>query len=173
VRALLLLNVMLSLLIGSSAGQAQARPGLPAPEIKLRTLTGGSVTLSKLRGRPVVVSFWGTWCPPCRVEFPELVKAHRSHVSAGLVVLGVNGRDKERNTKAVQQFVDEFSVPFEIALDVRGVARRAYRLVGLPTTVFIDSAGIVKRVHTGPIREEDLERGIALILPAKDGMSGR
>jgi thiol-disulfide isomerase/thioredoxin len=139
--------------------------GRRAPEIDLPTLAGGRIELSKLRGHPVIVSFWGTWCPPCRVEFPELIEVHTRHADRGLQVVAVNGRDQERSTKDVQQFVDAFAVGFPVALDRRGSVRRAYRIVGQPTTVFIDSYGIVRRSHTGLINRAELDSGIALILP--------
>jgi thiol-disulfide isomerase/thioredoxin len=151
-------------LAASIVGAQPVRVGSPAPEIDLPTLAGGRVRLSELRGQPVLVSFWGSWCLPCRREFPDLVRAHREHVG-GLHVLGVNGRDQELSTKDVRKFVDEFAVPFQVALDTRGKAQRTYRLRGLPTTVFIDSGGVVQRIHIGPISREELESGIAAILP--------
>lgn len=154
-------------LVASSAGAQSVQIGAPSPEIDLPSLAGGRVQLSKLRGHPVVVSFWGTWCPPCRTEFPELVKAYQTYSAAGLVVLGVNGRDQEYNTKDVQKFVKEFSVPFEIALDERGRTRTSFLILGLPTTAFIDSAGVLQAIHRGPINHDDLERGIATILPRR------
>jgi thiol-disulfide isomerase/thioredoxin len=152
-------------LVSSTAAPQTVRLGAIAPEINLPTLAGGRVQLSKLRGRPVVVSFWNTWCPPCRTEFPELVRVHREHGAAGLYVLGVNERDQELRTKDVQAFVDAFSVPFDVALDQRGRSRRTYLIFGLPTTVFIDTAGVVQLIHRGPISREQLNRGIATILP--------
>ena len=153
--------------IAASAAESQpVRNGRKPPEIDLPTLTGGRVKLSKLRGQAVIVSFWGTWCPPCRAEFPELVKLHLQHSQSGLYVLAVNGRDQERTTKDVQTFVDFFSVPFTVALDKRGSVRRAYRIEGQPTTVFIDTSGVVRRVHTGLITRDELDQGIALILPS-------
>src|SRR5688572_9652909 len=83
-------------------GAQPVRVGAPAPEIDLPALTGGRVQLSKLRGHPVVVSFWATWFPSCRIEFPELVRLHETHGPAGLRVVGVNGRDQESSTKKVQ-----------------------------------------------------------------------
>lgn len=163
--------VVIALVLGAPAlgapalGAQPITPGAAAPEIDLPALTGGRVQLSKLRGHPVIVSFWGTWCPPCRDEFPELVRLHDTHGPAGLVVLGVNARDQERNTKNVKAFLDEFGVSFPVALDQRGRARRTYRLVGLPTTVFIDSVGTIREIHRGAISREQLERGVALILP--------
>lgn len=159
----------LALLAAVEASTLEAqpiKPGKRAPEIDLPTLNGGRVELSKLRGHAVVVSFWGTWCPPCRNEFPELIKAQAKYADRGLLVLGVNGRDQERSTRDVQQFVDLFPVSFVVALDKYGSTRRAYRIVGQPTTVFIDASGIVRQVHTGLISHEELEEGIALILPA-------
>ena len=158
--------LVLVLALGASAARGQGvKAGASAPEIDLPALDGGRVQLSKLRGHPVVVSFWGTWCEPCRSEFPELVRLHTTHADSGLRVLGINGRDQELSTKAVRRFADEFGVKFPIALDQRGKARQAFRLVGLPTTVFIDSTGVVQRVHIGPISREELDRGVSLIFP--------
>ena len=147
---------------------AQATPGTAAPEIDLPTLTGGQAKLSALKGHPVVVTFWGTWCPPCREEFPELVAVQKKYRDAGLVVLAVNQRDQELSTKAVEEFAKEYSVDFPIALDARGRTRRSFRLVGLPTTVFIDGAGVVRVVHPGPITRADLAKALTTILPAKE-----
>jgi thiol-disulfide isomerase/thioredoxin len=158
---------MMVTLAASVASAQRARPGAPSPEIDLPTLAGGRVQLSKLRGHPVVVSFWGTWCPPCRDEFPELVRAYRTHEPEGLYVLGVNGRDQELSTKAVQKFVDEFSVPFPVALDKRGRTGREFGIIALPTTIFIDSGGVVRRVHFGPIGRAALDSGVAMILPPR------
>lgn len=141
--------------------------GITAPEIELETLTGGRVKLSSLKGRPVVISFWGTWCPPCREEFPALVAAHRRHSADSLVILAVNQRDQELSTKDVEKFAAEFGVDFAVALDPRGRTRRSYRLVALPTTVFIDTTGTIRKVHSGPINAQQLEDGIATILPGK------
>jgi thiol-disulfide isomerase/thioredoxin len=154
-------------LVATALGAQPVRPGVTAPEIDLPVLTGGRVRLSKLRGHPVVVSFWATWCPSCRIEFPELVRLQQKHGPAGLRVLGVNGRDQERSTKSVKAFLDEVGASFPVALDQRGAARRKYRLVGLPTTVFVDSAGIIQRIHMGAITREQLDRGVATILPPR------
>lgn len=156
----------LTLLIGIAASSAHAQtPGKRAPDIDLPTLAGGRFELSKLRGSAVIVSFWGTWCPPCRKEFPELVRVQAEHGQAGLRVVAVNGRDQERSIRDVEQFVKAFPVSFPVALDKRGIARRAYRIEGQPTTVFIDPKGVVRKVHVGLIERDDLDKGIALILP--------
>jgi len=163
VRALL----ALVLLLPAAAGAQEIAKGSSAPEIDLPGLQGGRVKLSTLRGHPVVVTFWGTWCPPCRAEFPELVAAYREYREAGLEVLAVNQRDQELSTRDVQAFVKEYSVEFTVALDPRGKARRRFRLIALPTTVFVDAAGMIQLVHSGPINRVELARGLATILLPK------
>jgi thiol-disulfide isomerase/thioredoxin len=160
------LLALLTLAIPAAAGAQEIVQGMPAPEIDLPTLAGGQVKLSALRGHPVVISFWGTWCPPCRVEFPELVAAYRKYREAGLEVLAVNQRDQETSLGDVQAFVKRFAVEFTVALDARGRSRRSFRLIALPTTVFVDSAGVIRSVHMGPITQVELARGLATILPA-------
>jgi len=75
-------------LVASVAGAQPAKRGVRAPEIDLPALAGGRVKLSTLRGHPVVVSYWNSWCPPCRTEFPELVRVQKLYDSVGLRVLG-------------------------------------------------------------------------------------
>ena len=162
------LAVLGGLVLWVPNGTAQKPAGaVPAPDIDLPTLTGGHVKLSSLKGHPVVVTFWGTWCPPCREEFPELVAAHKKYRNSGLVVLAVNQRDQELSNKAVEDFVKEFGADFQVALDTHGRARRNYRLIGLPTMVFVDVSGMIQGVHPGPITAAEFDQGLAAILPAK------
>lgn len=156
-------SLLLALAISASDAAAQLRVGSAAPEVDLQTLGSARFRLSALKGRPVVMTFWGTWCPPCRDEFPELVHAYQKYHAGGLEVVAVNQRDQELTTTAVQEFVTEFSVPFTVVLDLRGRSRRAYRLIGLPTTVFIDTAGVIRRVVSGPISREQLRAGLTTI----------
>jgi peroxiredoxin len=157
------------LALAASAVSAQSvKPGVRAPNIDLPVLSGGRVKLSALRGHPVVVTFWQTWCPSCRSELPELMKANAAYGAAGLVVLGVNDPMQEHSTdgaKHVKAFAEELAVSFQIALDKNGRTRDRYGILALPTTVFIDSAGVVQSINRGATSRDELERGIATILP--------
>jgi hypothetical protein len=99
-----------------------------------------------------------------------LVAAHRKYREAGLEIVAVNQRDQEVNTKEVEAFVAQYGVGFTVLLDARGRSRRSYRLTALPTTVFVDSAGVIRTFHGGPISARDLARGLATILPAAAGV---
>jgi cytochrome c biogenesis protein CcmG/thiol:disulfide interchange protein DsbE len=163
VRFSLARQVFIAIVLSASDARAQLPVGTPAPEIDVRTLGGARFQLSALRGRPVVMTFWGTWCPPCREEFPQLAGLYGKHHAAGLEIVAVNQRDQELSTSDVQHFVDEFSIPFTVVLDPRGRSRRSYRLFGLPTTVFVDTAGVIRRVVSGPLGRDQLGLGLAAI----------
>ena len=144
-----------------------ARVGQLSPDFKLKTLTGSTVSLSDLKGRPVVVYFWGTWCPPCRSEMPLLVAAAGADKEAGLEVLAVNGIDQELTRKDINKFVAEFRMPFPVLLDEKGKTRKLYGVIALPTFVFVGSDGLVRAVNSGPISPAVLDRKLAEILPPR------
>ncbi len=154
----------------STAGAQGVGPGRRAPEIKLKTLEGQTVRLSEFRGHPLIVTFWATWCPPCRDEFPALVAARERHRDAGLQVLAVNQLDQELRGDPgkdnVRRFLAEFAVTFPVVLDPRASSREAYQVLAFPTTVFIDSAGVIRQRSQGPLTAGELERGLAAILTA-------
>lgn len=154
-------------LAASAAGAQSVKVGQRAPEIELETVAGGKARLSELRGHPVVVTFWATWCPSCVKEFPELVKVQAEYSAAGLRVLAVNGLDQEhgRNAKHVKEFIEKFGVTFPVPLDKRGRMREAYGILTLPTMLFVDSSGVVRAISAGPTSREALDHGISTILP--------
>jgi peroxiredoxin len=95
---------------------------------------------------------------------PDLVATWQAQRASGLEVLAVNVTDQER-LKDVEAFVAELALPFPVLLDDRGRIRERYDLTTLPTTYFVDSLGVVRRVHPGPLTRGGLEQGLALILP--------
>lgn len=113
-----------------------ARAGL-APDFTLADLAGRQVTLSSLRGRPVLVNFFATWCPPCRAELPELQQLWTDKPGC-LAVLGVVLDSGDAST--VAQFARERGLGYPLLMD-DGTAGVAYRVAGIPHSVLIDPEG--------------------------------
>ena len=141
----------------------RARLGQPSPDFKLKTLADTMIALSTLKGRPVVINFWASWCPPCRQEMPLLIAAYREHREQGLEVVAVHLTDQEY-AKDIRSFAAEFALPFPVALDQKGKIRGKYGLIALPTTVFVGSDGTVRVVNSGPIDGAVLARHLSAIL---------
>lgn len=141
-----------------AAGGAAPKIGRAAPEFTLLAPDGGVVRLSDFRGKTVVLNFWATWCAPCRQEFPELVRLYKRNADQGLVVLGV---DLQESPAIVRAFTDEFSASFPTAIDRKGDVGSQYRLLGLPTTLFIDTEGVVRAQHTGVLAQKVLRTKLA------------
>jgi cytochrome c biogenesis protein CcmG, thiol:disulfide interchange protein DsbE len=159
---LFIMGVVWTFLSRMPADQAtQAGPppnpqeGFVAPDFTLDLLEGGQVTLSDLRGRPVVLNVWATWCGPCREEMPAIERVYRSYKELGLVVIGLNLTSQDFE-QAVFAFVQELGLTFPIALDRDGSVGDRYRPLGLPTTYFIDSQGVIQSVVVGGPMSESL-----------------
>lgn len=157
--ALGLLLVIVLLVVGAlQGGETSSRPsGLPAgsnaPDFTLMAFDGRTVRLSELRGRPVVINFWASWCPPCREEAPALRKVAELEARAdGAAFVGINVRDREEDAK---RFVSEFGIPYPNGPDPGDVEAR-YAGIGIPYTVFIASDGTIARTWVGPLDEQRL-----------------
>ncbi len=122
----------------------EARP--PAPDFVRETLDGRELALSELRGKPVVMNFWASWCAPCRAEMPTLEEAAKRY-RGRVHFLGVNVLDKPQEAKA---FVRKLGITFPSVLDEEGALLVKYRVVGLPTTVFVTRSGRIFETHAGP-----------------------
>jgi thiol-disulfide isomerase/thioredoxin len=129
--------------------------GHPAPDFELKTLEGDTLRLSDFKGQPVLVNFWATWCGPCRAEFPDFQEAHVDNADS-LVIIGVNSTSADQ-LDLVDDFVAEMGATFPIVLDETGDTVELYRVLGLPTSVFIDRNGIVNELFTGPINKAYIE----------------
>ncbi|KKE78745.1 TlpA family protein disulfide reductase [Oceanobacillus caeni] len=127
--------------------------GNKAPDFEIETLNGEKVSLSDYKGKPVMLNFWATWCPPCQVEMPDMQKFHEKHE---VVVLAVNLLDTEMKRDHVQKFVDEFGMTFTIGLDGDGAVSSKYRINPIPTTYMIDSKGIIRHKSLGAMPYETM-----------------
>jgi thiol-disulfide isomerase/thioredoxin len=121
-------------------------PQNAAPDFTLAQLSGDPLTLSNFRGKPALINFWATWCPPCRRELPALQAAYTAYQDdIGFVAVNV-----KEDPAPVTALVQELGLNFPIALDSDGqVSNIAYEVRGLPTTVFVDANGVVVARHIG------------------------
>ncbi len=126
--------------------------GAIAPGFALPTLGGELVSLSQLRGRPVLLNFWAIRCPPCRDELPFIQDIYEKQAGEDLFILAVNIEETE---SAVADFIQREGLTFPVALDPEGQAARDYRIRFIPTTFLIDRGGIVRQVKVGAFRGED------------------
>jgi cytochrome c biogenesis protein CcmG, thiol:disulfide interchange protein DsbE len=135
--------------------------GHPAPDFTLTTAGGDTFKLSELRGTPVVLNFWATWCPPCRSEMPELQAASQK-LAGKVAIVGV---DQAETTAQVQAFASQFGITYPIPLDTNADASRRYAVRSLPTTFFIDRFGIIRQMQIGPVTEATLTQLLKTIYP--------
>jgi cytochrome c biogenesis protein CcmG, thiol:disulfide interchange protein DsbE len=156
------------ILPGAEEPSASAQPPAPvvgrvAPEFTLALLDGEQRTLSDLRGQPVVLNFFASWCGPCRAEIPEFLEAQEKHGERErLTVVFI---DWQESATVVRGFVEELKIPVDsVLLDEAGDVGRLYRVRGMPTTFFIDRDGVIRAAHLGAIDRSMLDRGLAKIL---------
>jgi cytochrome c biogenesis protein CcmG, thiol:disulfide interchange protein DsbE len=134
--------------------------GQTAPDITGTTLDGKPFRLADLRGRPVIVNFWGPSCIPCRSEFPLFRSKLAQHAADGLQVVGVLMYDTPTEAQA---FVAQFGATWPTVVDPDGRFRTAYQAVARPQTYFIDANGVLRTIQIGEVVAAEFERQFATI----------
>jgi cytochrome c biogenesis protein CcmG/thiol:disulfide interchange protein DsbE len=155
--------LVLTLAVVNRGSAQQLSVGTAAPDFSLAALDSTTVQLAAFRGRPVIINFWATWCPPCIQEMPELARRFAQYRDANLAVLAVNA-DGEKAEK-IRRFTTALALPFPVLLDPRVRTASAYGVIQLPVTVFVDTAGVIRAVHAGPIQPSELDASVREILP--------
>jgi thiol-disulfide isomerase/thioredoxin len=141
---------------GSEVLQAPAKTS-PAPDFQLEALDGSSISLADLRGRPVLINFWATWCGPCQQEMPLLQQYYQKY-KADLVVLAVNNDEPRPD---VQAFVTNLNLTFPVLLDPGMKVEDLYQVRAFPTTFFVDKSGTIRYQHIGILNEGQLVQYLA------------
>lgn len=135
-------------------------PGYLAPKFSLISTTGEEVNLADYHGRPVVLNFWATWCPPCRAEVPHFQSASVKY-NGQAIVLGI---DQGEPLSIVADFGTSFGLSYPLLIDENSEVNRQFGVVALPTTIFVDADGIVREVYTGLVNKAVLEDRIDRLL---------
>ena len=153
--------------IGTSASggsptmpKEQPQIGKPLPTFTFQRLDGGTEDLARFIGKPLMLNFWATWCPPCRMEIPHFVKFYEENRAKGLqiVSLGVTSDSIESQ----KEFAKTQKIPWVLGMDTSNVAR-FWGIRGIPTTYFVDSRGIVVDIQVGAMDESILQQKASLI----------
>lgn len=138
-------------------GVGQRAPGFALPV--LSSDPPAMLNLDALRGQPVVLSFWVTWCSHCRAQTPLLVDAHARYADEEIQIVGVNVHEAP---DVVQRYVDQQGILYPVVLDADGRVAQQYQVSGYPTTYFLDAEGRVLARHVGQLNLQTLEQYLAL-----------
>ncbi len=154
---------------GDGAAKIAPEPGQLAPNFRLRTSSGNEIVLAELRGRPVFLNFWATWCLFCVSEMPALDRL-ASRYGDQVVVLGINAGE---SPETVEAFARQIGVTYPLLLDRDQEVTRAYRVRSMPTSLIIDAHGVVQSVRYGVLTPPEMEERLApLLTPAAGSAKG-
>jgi cytochrome c biogenesis protein CcmG/thiol:disulfide interchange protein DsbE len=145
----------------ATAGPPAGTIGSMAPGFALADLDGNPVRLADLRGHPVIVNFWASWCGPCVEEFPLLQSALDAHRADGLVVVGIVFQDR---SEAARAFMARMHATWPASMDAGGAVAAAYGIYAPPESFFIDASGRIAGRQLGQLSRADLERQLTTIL---------
>lgn len=128
------------------------------------TLDGSTFDLASLRGRPVIVNFWGPSCVPCRDEFPLFEQELAAHTADGLAIVGVLTDDPPDPARA---FVAQYGATWPTVIDPTGAIKAAYKVAARPQSYFIDASGVLRNLQVGQLTQTDFDR----LYPSINGQS--
>ena len=138
-----------------------------APNFSLKDADGRTVQLSDYRGKVVLLNFWATWCPPCKIEIPWFIEFEREHKGEGFAVIGVAMDDE--GWEAVKPYVRDAGVNYRVLLGADSVAQLYGGVDSLPTTFVIDREGRVAAVHIGLVGKDTYEKDLREVLQNSPG----
>jgi thiol-disulfide isomerase/thioredoxin len=144
----------------SSSGKKIAQVSQLAPDWTQPTSTGGTLTLSSLRGKPVYLNFFATWCPPCKEETPYINTLQRQYASRGLQVVGI---DELESATQAEGFRKQFHLVYPAVVD-NGTLQAQYLINGLPVHVFIGRDGVIRKIVAGEMAHAEILSAVRSIL---------
>lgn len=131
-----------------------------APDFTVYDADGNEVKLSDFFGKPIVLNFWASWCPPCKSEMPHFEAAYLSNPDVQFLMVNVTSSD---NMDDAKNYIAEQGFTFPVLFDTTGEAGYVYQATSLPTTYFLDARGRLVTYAVGALSAESLEQGIDMI----------
>ncbi len=135
------------------------------PPFTLIDVNGNKVSSSDFEGQVILLNFWATWCGPCKIEIPDLVKLHENFKGKSFQVVSI--ALESGSSQRIKKFAKKWKMNYPILMGNYNVAKAYGGIRGIPTTFLIDSNGYVKQMYVGPRSYKIFEREIIPLLPTK------
>jgi len=156
-----LLAVLGLLAWGLKKSEAGPRDSGQAPDFTLTGYDGRVAHLAELRGKVVIINFWASWCLPCREEAAYLEQTWRKYQDQGVVFIGVDYVDTEKEARA---YIKEFDITYINGPDLGTKIAQSYNIKGVPETYYVDKHGVLRGVQIGPLQSPILDQKIDELL---------
>ncbi len=144
-----LVIIVAAVVIFSKRPSTAPEVGHVAPNIILTNLAGQTINLSQLRGKPVYINFFASWCPPCQFETPDVEKMYKKYGSK-ITFIGVNLAFND-TVPRLKQFLKNYGVTYPVLLDTKGSVTKTYKVMAIPTSFFIKSNGVIMYHYVGAL----------------------
>jgi cytochrome c biogenesis protein CcmG/thiol:disulfide interchange protein DsbE len=146
----------------NESNEIKAKKGNQAPNFTLESLEGESITLSELKGKPIFINFWASWCDPCKLEMPHIQAAYDQYGDQIQFIM-INAIEVD-SLEDVHAYMNEAGLDFPVYPDHKDVVHQKYHVEGWPTSFFIDRNGRIAEIVIGPMTKENLDSLINMIL---------
>jgi len=134
-----------------------------APDFELKSFDGKAMKLSGLRGKKLILNMWATWCPPCRLEMPEMEKFYTDTKNEGIEILAVNLTQAEKSRNDVPAFIKANGITFPVIMDENGDVAKLYNVSSIPATFVIDTQGVIREKVVGPMTYDSMKKMLGTI----------
>lgn len=165
-KSILRILTVVAVMIGAVVMFARQAPSTvdpsPAPAWELSDLDGKTVKSSEYAGKVVVLNFWATWCPPCRLEIPGFIDFQNKHDKKDVVIVGVSL--DQTGTAGVKEFAEKMKMNYPLVMGNAEIVEAYGGIQAIPTTFIIDREGQIRNVHRGYLTKSALEKAVKPLL---------